>query len=227
MIEAGWLVQIVNQLNALSTALTETIDSAPDAASLRDILHKNGSFTFDNTTDSLEAIRDALDDALAVLGEEAVAGANITTNTLMKHVVGNKTDALVDAVGTTKSLAAYIKGLVQELDQRTEPHLVSHYLTLADQNDYTDVVNITDKGVLTGITMLVDSTSTDEYVRITIDGSVIYDGVFGNTFNSSTVAVVTGGTLSFNHRFDTSLKVEHKRGTAFGSLRTLVSYTTD
>ena len=41
-----------------------------------------------------------------------VAGADSTANAYARDVVGNKTDAAVTAVGTTKSIAAYAKGLV-------------------------------------------------------------------------------------------------------------------
>ena len=50
-------------LNDLSTTdLTDALDvavpEAPTANALTDTLHKDGSFTYDNTTDSLEAIAD-------------------------------------------------------------------------------------------------------------------------------------------------------------------------
>lgn len=51
----------------VDTALNTAITSAPTEKSLNDILHKDGSFTFDNTTDSLEAIADTL----AVKGTQA------------------------------------------------------------------------------------------------------------------------------------------------------------
>ena len=43
------------------------VTSAPTAKTLADTLHKDGSFTYDNTTDSLEAIRDRVD-AIALAG---------------------------------------------------------------------------------------------------------------------------------------------------------------
>lgn len=42
----------------------------------------------------------------------AVPSADAVTNTNERDVIGNKTDAAVTAVGTTKSIAAYAKGLI-------------------------------------------------------------------------------------------------------------------
>ena len=52
------------------------------------------------------------DDVSAVIANQAVPSADSTANALERDVVGNKTDAAVTAVGTTKSIAAYAKGLV-------------------------------------------------------------------------------------------------------------------
>jgi hypothetical protein len=46
---------------AVAAVSTTGVSSAPTASTLADTLHKDGSFTYDNTTDSLEAIRDRLD----------------------------------------------------------------------------------------------------------------------------------------------------------------------
>ncbi len=47
-------------LGAIHNDITNIVDQPPVAKSLHDILHKNGSFTFDNTTDALEALSDKL-----------------------------------------------------------------------------------------------------------------------------------------------------------------------
>lgn len=46
---------------------------------------------------------------------QAVPTADATTNTLLRDVAGNKTDAAVTAVGTQKSLMGYLKGVVNML----------------------------------------------------------------------------------------------------------------
>lgn len=45
-------------------------------------------------------------------GYHDVPTADVTTNSQMRDVVGNKTDAAVTAVGTTKTVVAYIKGVL-------------------------------------------------------------------------------------------------------------------
>jgi len=47
-------------LAAILAAINAAVPGPPTAKSLQDILHKDGGFTFDHTTDSLEAIRDYL-----------------------------------------------------------------------------------------------------------------------------------------------------------------------
>lgn len=54
----------------------------------------------------------ASDDVSAVAALLTVPTADVVTNTNERDVIGNKTDAAVTAVGTTKSIAAYAKGLV-------------------------------------------------------------------------------------------------------------------
>lgn len=50
--------------------------------------------------------------AATVIADLAVPSADATANVLERDVIGNKTDAAVTAVGTTKSIEAYVKGLV-------------------------------------------------------------------------------------------------------------------
>jgi len=54
----------------------------------------------------------ASDDVSTVAANQTVPTADSTANVLERDVVGNKTDAAVTAVGTTKSILAYVKGLV-------------------------------------------------------------------------------------------------------------------
>jgi len=48
-------------LDAIITDISAAVPEPPTANSLQDTLHKDGSYTYDNTTDSLEAIRDVID----------------------------------------------------------------------------------------------------------------------------------------------------------------------
>lgn len=54
----------------------------------------------------------AADDVSSISSALLVPTADVTTNTNERDVIGNKTDAAVTAVGTTKSITAYAKGLV-------------------------------------------------------------------------------------------------------------------
>lgn len=57
----------------------------------------------------------AADDVSSISSALLVPTADVTTNTNERDVIGNKTDAAVTTVGTTKSIVAYSKGLVQTL----------------------------------------------------------------------------------------------------------------
>lgn len=192
-----------------------------------------GGGTFSRTTSSLEAISvdkiGAKDDAAAMnttlyAGQQAiydsqtVPSADSTDNDQMGDVVGNKTDAAVEAVGTTKSITAYSKGLVQELAQRAVAKMTGAYLT---SSTLSDVLNITDKGVLTGFFMREIGTDNC-YFAITVDGTVIY--------NASLVAVdahTNSFTIAFNHRFNTSLRVQIKNSDNSTGMTGFVAYTVD
>ncbi len=51
---------LIALLKQLIVDVTGAVTEPPTAKSLHDILHKDGSYTFDNTTDSLEALADSL-----------------------------------------------------------------------------------------------------------------------------------------------------------------------
>lgn len=61
--------------NALDTAVAQP----PTATSLNDTLHKDGSYTYDNTTDSLEALRDYMVDTLKADLDTVIANQNLMT----------------------------------------------------------------------------------------------------------------------------------------------------
>lgn len=148
----------------------------------------------------------------------AVPSADATANTDMADVIGNKTDAAADDVATTKSLMAYLKGLVQELDQRKMGKTAVYSGSVTTSG--VDVINISDKGVLTCV--CVNLYDYEVTVTITIDGTAL--SAFTWTPGSSR----SNASLSFNHRFDSSLRV---RIVATGSTSNIapavVTYTID
>jgi|GEM_PF-1735618 len=101
---------IIERTETTIAGIFDAVSEPPTAKSLHDILHKDGSYTFDNTTDSLEAIADAL---IVVDAFHDIGTADATTNVVMSDVVGNKTDAAA-TVAATKSLVAYAKQNVNQ-----------------------------------------------------------------------------------------------------------------
>lgn len=144
---------------------------------------------------------------------------------MAKHV-GKQGDVLVSDVGTTSTIMAYVKSLVQELDQRKTPHCV---VVDGGHGSLADIVNITDKGVLTGIVVNIRSITADGtvvHLKITIDGSVVLDDT---SFASiKWTEMIHNICIPFNHRFNTSLRVE---GSTADQTKTectfIVTYTVD
>jgi len=204
----------------VDTALNTAVPLTPTANSLNDILSKlDGANTFDNTTDSLEAISEAI---VVVDGLHDVPAADSANDANIRDVVGKKDDAGVEVVGTTKSLVAYSKGLVQEMAQRNVAMCAQNGAT---STTWVDIVNINDKGVLTGLaafTYAFTATSVIQFA-VTIDGTLIL---------SFPILTFTGigqsNSLSYNHRFDTSLQVQINIGSdSKGAAIGIVSYTKD
>ena len=67
-----------------------------------------------NTTTTLSNLQSAVD---VIDGYQDVPSADAVTNTILRDVVGNKTDAKVGTVGTTISLMAYMKAAVSNTAQ--------------------------------------------------------------------------------------------------------------
>lgn len=176
----------------------------------------------------------------SLAAENNVPSANATTNTKDRDVIGNKTDTLIDNVGTENSIIAYTKALIQELDQRKVAKVANNLTNNGAWTTptYIAVVNITDKGVLTGISQHLWHAATDTAaevygkLKVTIDGTLILDDAyFTRAQYVATYSPKPGCTnsLAFNHRFNTSLLVEHLHtiGDGLYNLSTNVSYTID
>jgi len=148
----------------------------------------------------------------------------------LNDAIGNKTDSEQTNVTTSDSSTSYLKGIIQELDQRKVPHMVK---AQASSVNYADVVNITDKGVLNGISQNIRYNTTSNWLgslKIIIDGTTVYDDYFVYVYNESLVGqLYSSNSLAFNFRFNTSLRIQHKVSSdiGFAYLNTFVSYTTD
>ena len=77
--------------------------------SLNSIRQKLTAPAWDQDTDSQEATREAID---VIDGFHDVPDEDVEDNAQVRDVVGNKTDAAVTTVGTTKTLMAYLKGVL-------------------------------------------------------------------------------------------------------------------
>jgi len=93
---------------------------------------------------------------------------------------------------------------------------------------YNDVINITGKGYLIEVLQVTNSDdSYNVYAQIIIDGETIYDG-----YNHARMYAYNGttkrvwGLLLLNHRFESSLRVRHRTGSAT-TLYTTVTYYTE
>ena len=132
--------------DAIVEDITSAVDEPPTTNSLQDILHKDGSYTYDNTTDSLEAIRDNIDtlnaadqvdlDAIIVGTITNATGADVATD-----VVGIKSE--ID--DGTYGLSA-LKTLIDGYDTTTQTDLdaiIAGVITNAAGADMaTDVVAV-------------------------------------------------------------------------------------
>jgi len=165
---------------------------------------------FDSTTKSLVA------KVKGVLFHLRAAAADTVSNSYMREVVGSKIDTEQATVTAEASLMRYMKALIQELAQRGTSEMASAMTT---SNTVEDVVNITDKGVLTGISQHSEGADPGRIV-VTIDGVEIFAlGQF--TYDSQ------ANSLAFNHRFNTSLQVEHANVGGSVEINTIVAYTID
>lgn len=148
---------------------------------------------------------------------------NAVDNVHMRDSIGNKDDNLFVGAWSTVSIMSYIKGLTQFLDQLKTAKAVNYEHT---GDTFADAVNISDKGVLTGVSVLYHAVDTNyAYVKITIDGVVVLPGTVYFGAGDAT-HIGNNNSLAFFHRFNTSLRVEVKCG-ASKYAKFCVSYTTD
>lgn len=99
-----------------SSDLNAAVPEPPTAKAMTDILHKDGSYTYDNTTDSLEAIRDALDgqndiDSAAVNAAcaTALSDYDAPTKTELDTLIGTPVDT--DVVTDVANVQAAVDAL--------------------------------------------------------------------------------------------------------------------
>lgn len=107
---------LVSLAKQIIVDLTSAVTEPPTAKSLHDILHKDGSYTFDNTTDSLEAIADAV---VVIDAFHDVPAQNSADNVVISDVVGNKTDTTAG-----NSLIALSKQIIEDTDTTVPAYII-------------------------------------------------------------------------------------------------------
>lgn len=128
----------VNYYGKASTAIVEFVTTATVDTQVSGLFYNSGTTDLtknvvDTATGSTWSVSNAFDaaagsgfsggsgsaiagdDVSTVIANQAVPTADSTANAQSRDVVGNKTDAAVTTVGTTKSILAYIKGAIQWL----------------------------------------------------------------------------------------------------------------
>ncbi len=85
----------------------------------------------------------AKDDVSVVAGYHSVPTANAETNAQMRDGIGNKTDAAVTDVGTTKSIMAYAKGLIGQATIGTATGNADIDISEAVYTAYVNIMTIT------------------------------------------------------------------------------------
>lgn len=157
---------------------------------------------------------------------KAAAAANCVANVNINDIIGNKDDTPRDFVHANYGLMNYMKGIIQEIDQRTIPHMIHTRIAAIA---YADVINITDLGVLTGFAAIMNSgadAAATAFARFTIDGTLFCtpsESILRKTAVDHRPMI----SFPFNHRFNTSLLIEGYTNLASSPVDFFVMYTTD
>jgi len=221
--EALWL-RIKRALSIIDGYFDVPTKDATTDTTMRDVIGKKDDTTV-TTVGTTKTIIAYVKGIITLLGTyHAVPAKDATTDVNVRDVVGKKDDTAVEDVGTTKTVIAYSKGIVQEVAQRDVAKMAT---AVNGTTGYVDCVNVTDKGVLTGISQCMERCFIGS-VKVVIDSITVYDGVFALELDDETGdPIISRNSLAFNHRFDTSLQVQHKTSNEAGDSSLIVSYTTD
>ena len=112
--------------------------------------------------------------------------------------------------------------LKAELDKRKVCYIIKQAVSA---NTYTNIVDITDKGILNGIRVYNYEGEDPRIasIKIVVDGVTKFDDQWGNYGT----ATYRQGSLSFCHQFETSLQVQAKVSLVGEYINVIVAYTTD
>jgi len=117
-------------------------------------------------------------------------------------------------------LIADVRNLIRDVD--ATPCMVEGSTNSVDF--YSTVINITGRGYLTGIAQVTELGSADVYLRIVIDGTVVFEGEAGRIITGYDTTHRKFGVIPMNYRFNSSLLVQHKVGSTGSTVYTTVCY---
>lgn len=119
---------------------------------------------------------------------------------------------------------------VSELNKELAQRKVSQGITVkCTSATYVNVISISDKGVFTGVSQcLGDGATAYGELKVVIDGVTIIDTIDAAAhFTIASTNTCGNNSLSFNHRFNTSLQIQHARVTGSPFMSTTASWTID
>jgi hypothetical protein len=152
----------------------------------------------------------AADDVSTVIANQAVPTADATANALERDVIGNKTDASVTTVGTTKSLMAYLKGAINWL---TVPS--------ADATANASTADVVGNKTDAAVTTVGTTKSIIAYAK----GILAWIGTITNSGGTATIGAVLGDFA--NTTLIAKLNVPTADATANVSVTEVVGNKTD
>ena len=136
-----------------------------------------------NATDGLGALKTLID---TCTGYHTVAVKDAATDAKMRDVVGKKDDTAVAAVGTTKSLVAYTKGIMNDLSNATDG--LGALKALIDALNDLSAANVT-----TACTSSLNTYDPPTRSEATTDKNAIITEVNANETKIDTVDTVVDG----------------------------------
>ena len=129
------------------------IGTTTDASSMSSTLFAGQQYVADNmalASNYTSTRAGYLDSIPTISGYHTVPTADTTNNAQMRDVVGNKTDAAVTTVGTTKSLMGYIKGLLGLAGGASDSASMSTTLFAGQQYIYNNLDKVQWAGYTSG-----------------------------------------------------------------------------
>lgn len=125
-----------------------------------------------------------------------VATADATNNVYLQDPVGNKTDASVTAVGTTKSIIAYLKGLITMGTVQSADSTANAFEgdVTGNKTDASVIVVGTTKSIIAYVKGLLNQIGT----LVNTGGTATIGAILGDWTNSTLYSAMTGGVNAVN-----------------------------